>query len=103
METDQVILTFKPGKDGRIVAWDDKGKVHLLDMQYCKANGIEVKAYEDWRCMIFMEKEKCNIVQPITRVKTAKENEALGIGKLQQKYANGSKRKPGQLETSNRR
>lgn len=74
---EEVILTFVRGRDKRIVAKTDAGKVCLLDIKYCRENNFFVKENEDWRCSVREEKENCIIVQPIERTATATEN--LGI------------------------
>jgi hypothetical protein len=93
MEQDQLILTFYIGNNGRTIANNQNGKICLLDIEYCKKNKIYVKAGEDWRCAISIEKEHVLIVQPITRTLTAQENEQLfeiKKNELSEKYKKGS-------------
>jgi hypothetical protein len=73
----QVVLTFLKGRDGSIIARNDTGKICLIDKPYCKENRIWVNENEEWKCAISREKENCLIVQPIVRLKTAAESEAL--------------------------
>jgi hypothetical protein len=75
--SDQVVLTFLKGRDSSIIARNDTGKICLIDKPYCKENRIWVNENEEWRCAISREKENCLIVQPIVRLKTAAESEAL--------------------------
>lgn len=89
-----LILTFFKGNDGRTIARTNKGKICLLDIPYCRENNVYVKENEDWRCAIKEEKEKCLIVQPITRTLTADENaEIYGdkIDMLKNKFAGKGK------------
>jgi hypothetical protein len=102
MKDEQLILSFIKGRDGRIIARDSSGKICLLDIEYCRANKIFVKEYEDWRCVVVIDKGKCLIVQPITRTATAAENEKIRISKLKDKFAGQAKGSPGDRKTSNR-
>lgn len=93
---DQVILTFFKGSDNRTIARNNKGKICLLDIQYCKANRIYVQNGEDWRCAIKEERANCIIVQPITRTLTAAENEEIYGSKLaglRKKFGNKTEKK----------
>jgi hypothetical protein len=74
MKDEQVVLTFYKGKDNRTIARNQKGKICLLDINYCKENHIYILEDESWRCAIKDEKENCIIVQPITRTATAEDN-----------------------------
>jgi hypothetical protein len=74
---EEIILTFYKGRDGKTISRTKEGKICLLDIPYCKENRIYIKENEDWRCAIKQDKEHCIIVQPITRVVTAKENEEI--------------------------
>lgn len=88
-EIPEMSLTFLKGKDERIVARNNDGKVCLFDITYCKENHIYVKENETWRCTMKEEKESCIIVQPITRIMTASDNaEMMGerLVELQKKY-----------------
>jgi hypothetical protein len=76
-----------------------------LDIPYCKENHIFVNENEDWRCAVKLEKEKCIIIQPITRTVTAEENaEIYGdkVKDLKNKFGNRppEKKKSGQVKTS---
>jgi hypothetical protein len=104
---EQLTLTFVKGRDGKVIARTNKGKICLLDIPYCKENHIFVNENEDWRCAVKIEKEKVIIIQPITRTVTAQENaEIYGekVKDLQSKFGNkvGTKEKSGQAKTSKR-
>jgi len=91
----ELVLTFIKGRDGNIIAKTMEGKVCLIDTSYVKENGIIVLENEDWRCSVKEEKKACLIVQPINRITTAAENEAIydkKINELKNKFAKaGSK------------
>jgi len=103
---EQLTLTFVKGRDGKIIARTAKGKICLLDIAYCKENHIFVNENEDWRCAVKLEKEKCIIIQPITRTVTAQENqEVFGkkLNDLTNKFGRPDKKqKSGQAKTSKR-
>ncbi len=104
---EQLTLTFVKGRDGKVIARTQKGKICLLDIPYCKENHIFVNENEDWRCAVKIEKEKVIIIQPITRTVTAQENaEIYGekVKDLKDKFGgkSGTKEKSGQAKTSKR-
>ncbi len=91
----ELILTFFKDNDDRTIARTNTGKICLLDISYCKENKIYVKENEDWRCIVAIEKEKCIIVQPVTRVVTAEENATIyadSIGMLKDKFQGNRKK-----------
>ena len=102
MTDQQITLTFVKGRDGKVIARTETGKICLLDINYCKQNKIWVNEYEDWRCGIKEEREACIIVQPISRTATAEDNKHLiddKVGQLKDKFnKKGSPpKKPGNL------
>ena len=84
MTDEQLTLTFIKGRDGKVIARDERGKVCLLDIKYCKENKIWVNEYEEWRCGVKEEREKLIMVQPITRLKTDKENKDMYLKKAEE-------------------
>lgn len=95
MEKEELILAFFKGRDNRVIARTDKGKVCLLDFNYCKEQRIYVNDGEVWRCAVKFEKEKYITVQPITRMMTVDENVQEKTKQLAGKYSGDQKRKPG--------
>lgn len=104
---EQLTLTFVKGRDGKVIARTQKGKICLLDIPYCKENHVFVNENEDWKCAVKIEKEKVIIIQPITRTVTAQENAEIYGEKAKElvsKFGNKSdtKEKSGQAKTSKR-
>jgi hypothetical protein len=103
---EQLTLTFVKGRDGKVIARTQKGKICLLDIPYCKENHIFVNENEDWRCAVKIEKEKVIIIQPITRTVTAQENAEIYGEKAKELVSkfgkSGTKEKSGQAKTSKR-
>ncbi len=83
MSDQPVVLLFLKGRDDSIIARNDTGKICLIDKPYCKENRIWINENEEWKCAISREKENCLIVQPIVRLKTAAETEALMAAKTE--------------------
>lgn len=94
----ELILTFVKGRDDKVIARTNQGKICLIDIPYCKENHIWINPNEDWNCIIKEERENVIIVQPVTRLVTAEENAEIFDYKVDQLSEKFSSKKQAKKE-----